>query len=335
MKDIAKACGVSVATVSKSLNDHSDIGTETKKRIRETAREMGYFPNSSARCLKTNRSYNLGVLFVDEARSGLTHNYFSNVLNSIKQTAEAAGYDLTFLNGSKQRRDGMSYLEHCKYRGLDGVIIACVNFDDPEVIELTRSGIPVVTIDHIFNDCCAVVSNNARGIGDLLSYVHSMGHHKVAYIHSDDRSAVTKSRISSFYIGIEQFGMYSPDEYEREAAYLDTEQAAKETLALLSLPNPPTCIFYPDDFSCFGGINAIRTRGLRIPQDISVVGYDGLSYAKYIEPQITTLEQDTEQLGRLATQKLIDLIEKPRTTLIEMLVVEGKVYAGKTVAKLN
>lgn len=334
MKDIATACNVSIATVSKALNDHSDIGKETKDKIKETARMLGYFPNSSARTLKTKRSYNLGVLFMDEAQSGLTHNYFAHVLNSIKQAAEASGYDITFLNGSKQRRDGMTYLEHCKYRGLDGVIIACVNFDDPEVLELVQSQIPLVTIDHIFNDCISVMSNNAKGMEDLLRYVASMGHKKVAYIHGNDNSSVTKSRVSSFFITAENLGMYVPDEYIREAPYLNTQEVARVTDELLNLSNPPTCIFYPDDFSSLGGMNAIRARGMSVPEDISIVGYDGLSITKYMEPQLTTLEQDTDSLGRIAVEKIVSLIERPKTTLIEMIVVEGKVFEGKTVKKL-
>ena len=99
MKDIAKKCNVSVASVSKALNGYPDIGEETKNMIIKTAAELGYLPNSSARVLKTKRSYNLGVLFVDEALSGLTHDYFNHVLESFKKTAEDKGYDITFTSG--------------------------------------------------------------------------------------------------------------------------------------------------------------------------------------------------------------------------------------------
>ena len=98
MKDIAKECGVSVATVSKSLNNYSDIGKETRDRILETAKKMGYYPNSSARALKTKRTYHLGVLFMDEANSGLTHHFFSRILESFKVTAESEGYDITVVS---------------------------------------------------------------------------------------------------------------------------------------------------------------------------------------------------------------------------------------------
>ena len=93
LKDIAAACNVSVATVSKALNDQHDVSQRTKDMIRSKARELGYFPNSAAKALKTNRSYNIGVLFVDEAQSGLTHDYFSNVLDSFKRTIEKDDYD--------------------------------------------------------------------------------------------------------------------------------------------------------------------------------------------------------------------------------------------------
>lgn len=335
MKDIAAACQVSIATVSKALNDHSDIGEETKERIRQAAKELGYQPNSSARTLKTNRSNNIGVLFMDEAQSGLTHHYFSHVLNAIKQEAESRGYDITFLNGSRQRKDGMTYLAHAKYRALDGVIIACVDFSDPEVLELVRSDLPVVTIDHVFNECISVVSNNAKGMEDLVRFVAEMGHRKVAYIHGKDRSMVTKTRISAFYRYAEEMGFYSPEEYDGEAPYLNLDEVEQATNRMLDLPNPPTCIFYPDDFSSMGGRNAIQARGLKIPEDISIVGFDGLNIAKLIEPKLTTLEQNTEELGKVAAQKMVDLIEKPKTTLIEMIVVNGKVAPGSTVANLN
>ena len=101
LKDIAQKCGVSVATVSKALNGHSDIGEDTRKRVAEVAREMGYVPNAVAKALKTDRTYNIGVLFVDEAGSGLTHDYFSHVLDGFKRQVEEAGYDLTFISNNK------------------------------------------------------------------------------------------------------------------------------------------------------------------------------------------------------------------------------------------
>lgn len=334
MKDISIACGVSVATVSKALNNHKDIGEETKKRIRQIAKEMGYVPNSASKALKTHRTYNIGVLFTDEAQSGLKHDYFSYVLDSFKQTIEQHGYDMTFINCCTTRKNRMSYLEHARYRGFDGVAIACVDFYAPEVMELVRSNIPVVTIDHLFHNRMGIISDNVKGMKDLLTFVYNKGHRRVAYIHGAD-SAVTQSRLSSFYKTAEELGLEIPDEYVQEAAYRDTKATFIKTLELLDLPEPPTCILYPDDFASFGGINAIKDKGLNIPQDISVAGYDGIRIGRHLEPLLTTLRQDTERLGAAAAENLIKLIEHPKTTVVQTIVIEGEVFEGRTVGEIS
>ena len=332
MKENAKKCNVSVASVSKALNGYSDISEETRKMILKTASEMGYLPNSSARTLKTKRSYNIGVMFVDEAASGLTHDYFNHVLETFKRTAEERGYDITFTSG-KISGQKLSYYEHCRYRGVDGVVIACVDFYADEVQELIRSEIPVVTIDHVFDGNIAVVSNNGQGMEDLVTYIYNQGHRRIAYIHGDNTS-VTRIRLTSFYRTLQRMGVETPDDYIKESPYRDADSAAKATRELLDLPNPPTCILYPDDYAAIGGINEIRERGLRIPEDISIAGYDGITITKILEPKLTTLCQDTVAIGRIAAEKLIDLIENPKTTMIDKFTVDGTLFKGASVKQL-
>ena len=333
MKEIAKRCNVSVATVSKALNDYIDIGPETKALVLKTAAEMGYLPNSSARALKTKRSYNLGVLFFDNAQSGLTHDYFNHVLESFRKTSQERGYDITFTIGKDSGRS-MNYYEHCRYRGVDGVVVACVDFYSNEVQELIRSSLPVVTIDHVFDGRIAVVSNNAQGMETLMSYVCENGHRKIAYIHGDD-SAVTRARLTSFYRTAMSLGLTIPEEYIRMCPYRDADKAAQETGYLLNLPDPPTCILYPDDYAAFGGFNELRERGLRVPEDISIVGFDGIMAARILEPKLTTMCQDTEAIGKIAASRLIDLIENPRITGAEIITVDGILFKGASVKSLQ
>ena len=333
LKDIAKQCGVSIATVSKALNDQRDIGEETKARIKKVANEMGYFPNSAARALKTNRSFNLGVLFQEEAGSGLTHEYFSGVLNGFKMQAESQGYDITFINNHYGNKK-MSCYEHCRYRNFEGVGIVCADFNDPGVLELMNSEIPVVTIDYAHYNCTAVSSNNIKGMEDLVRYVYSKGHRRIAYIHGQNFSYVTRERLTSFYRALEEVHLEVPDGYVREAAYLETKGAAEQTRELLKLPEPPTCILYPDDTALIGGKNVINEMGLRIPDDISIAGYDGTRVSQLVHPEVTTILQDTEEIGREAARRLIDSIEKPKTTLVERVVIEGTLLPGKSVGAI-
>ena len=331
MKDIAARCNVSVATVSKALNDQADIGEATRNLIKQTAKEMGYFPNSQARALRTNRSYNIGVLFVDEGQSGLTHDYFSRVLDSFKRTVEDHGYDLTFINCSKSRADRMSYLEHSRYRGFDGIVIACVDFSDPEVTELANSDIPLVTIDFVFNSRSSVISNNYNGMTALLDYVIKMGHKKIAYICGED-TAVTKNRLAAFYSELEKNNIEIPDDYVVNGSYRNIDKTEALTLKLLQRRDRPTCILYSDDYSAVGGLNAINKLGLKVPEDISVAGYDGINIASKLEPRLTTIRQNTTKIGETAALKLLSLIEKPRSTVEEQITVDGILIEGKSVS---
>ena len=331
MKDIAKACSVSVATVSKALSGQPDIGEQTRELICKTADSLGYMTNSAARALKTNRTYNIGVLFVDGRRSGLAHEYFSSMLESLKVEAERNGYDITFINRNVGAK-ATTYLQHCQYRGVDGVVIASVDFDDPQVLELVNSKLPVVTIDHVFNNRAAVVSDNVRGMEELVRYVYSKGHRRIAFIHGE-RTAVTENRLAGFYKSCDELGLEVPDAYVREGIYHDAARCAQETKALLALPQRPTCIIFPDDFSAMGGYSAIQQAGLRIPQDISVMGYDGIYLSRVMSPKLVTYQQNTMMLGRTAADKLVQMVEHPRVTLAEQLLVTGKLLDGSSVGR--
>lgn len=332
LKDISVRCGVSVATVSKALNGHKDVSAATKERLIKAAKEMGYFPNSQARALKTNRTYNLGVMFLDEAGSGLTHEFFAKVLNSFKMEAELEGYDITFINKDIGNRK-MSTYEHCKYRNVDGIVIACTDFTDPDVYEVINGDIPVVTIDHIFDCRTAVVSNNEGGIEALVNYVAGKGHRKIAYIQGN-KSAVAEKRMAGFYKACINRGIEVKPEWMISGDYHDPDNTYALTEKLLKSGDVPTCIFMPDDYSAIGGLNAIKDMGLSVPEDISVVGYDGIAYSQLLTPKLTTYLQDTAQIGATAAKQLISHIENPQTTFTEVVTVDGKILEGESVKQL-
>ena len=333
LKDISARCGVSVATVSKALNDHKDVSAETKQRLLQVAKEMGYFPNSQARALKTNRTYNLGVMFLDAADSGLTHEFFAKILNSFKTEAENFGYDITFINRNLGKRKMTTY-EHCKYRNVDGVLIACTDFTDPDVYEVINGNIALVTIDHIFDCRTAVLSDNFAGISALVEYVCNLGHKRLAFIQGN-KSAVAEKPLAGFYTACMKNGIEVRPENVIVADYHNPDLTYKYTKELLSREEPPTCIFVPDDYSAIGGYNAAHDLKLEVGKDVSFVGYDGISYSQFLNPKLTTYKQDTEQLGKLAAQQLIKLIENPHTTFTEVLTVSGEMLAGKSVGELK
>lgn len=330
MKDIAERCGVSVATVSKALSGQKDISTETIERVKKVAAELGYQTNSAARALRTNRTYNIGILFFDEGHSGLKHNYFSAVLESARVEAEKHGYDITFISANVGKRPA-TFLQHCRYRNVDGVIIACIDFKDQMVIELADSDVPMVSIDHIFNNRTAIISDNLYGEAELTRHAIEAGHTKIAFIHGES-TAVTENRLLGFFRECEKHGIHVPDSYVKSCSYRDPAGCQAAVKELLAETERPTCILFPDDLSTLGGVMAVREAGLKIPEDISVIGYDGLPISSIIEPKLTTWRQDTERMGSLAVQRLVDLIEKPRTTIPEVITVTGEYAEGGTLA---
>ena len=328
IKELSAACGLSVSTVSKALNDYPDVSSETREFVRANAARLGYRPNAIARGLKLGRTFNLGVLF-DNGDGGLTHNYFSPVLEAFKSEAERRGYDITFIThhlGSNR----MTYLEHCLYRNVDGVCIVCSDFADPEVIELVSGPLPVVTVDHVFHDHSCVESENRQGMTQLTRHILSLGHRRVAYIQGNHAS-VTAVRLTSFLRTMQEAGVEVPEECLVQSIYHNPAAARAATEQLLALPERPTCIIMSDDYAALGGMEAIRAHGLRIPQDISVAGYDGVPLLQMCQPRLTTVAQDTAAIGAAAARKLVHLIEQPRTTFQETISIPCRLIPGETV----
>ena len=330
---IAKTCGCSTATVSKALNGASDVSAETAERIRRTAQEMGYIANAAARALKTSRSFNFGVLFEDLTDSGLTHEFFSRILNSFKRRSEELGYDISFISDRLGGRE-MTYTEHARYRNCDGVLIASVEYNDPAVLELVNSGIPVVTIDYVFEHCGSIQSDNIQGMRDLVRHIHSQGHRQIAFIHGEE-TAVTKIRVASFWRTCRELGLEIPDEYVIPAFYHDPASVEEATRTLLALKNRPSCIIYPDDIAILGGLRELEKQNLSVPGDISVAGYDGIKFSQIIRPRLTTLEQDAEAMGTRAAEELAKAVEEGKLYIPGRIVIPGRVLPGGTVAQLK
>ncbi|MBR1820191.1 MAG: LacI family DNA-binding transcriptional regulator [Clostridia bacterium] len=332
IRDVARRCGLSISTVSKVFNGYPDISEATRRQVMDAARGIGYKPNALARALKTNRSYNLGVLFVDENISGLTHPFFAAVLNAFKAEAERHGYDITFINHNIGTME-MTYLEHCRYRNVDGVCLACVDFRSEEIYELIKDGIPCVTIDHMFDNHPSIISDNLNGIHMLVDRAAALGHRRIAYVHGQRNSLVTENRIKGFYRAMEYHGLEIPEGYVRQGRYDDVGSIRRHIQALLDRPDRPSCILLPDDASYFGALDALYERGLRVPQDISLAGYDGIRAVQAIHPRLTTVRQDSTAMGREAALRLIDHVEHPSTAVCDPVLIPCELMEGETLGK--
>lgn len=279
------------------------------------------------------KSKMIGVLFADKSNSGLTHAYFSGVLDSFKRAAEAKGYDIAFLNSNKQGENRKSYLEQTRENAYAGVVIACIEFEDEEVQELVKSDIPLAVIDEDIDGVINVQSDNVEGLKDLVKYICDMGHSKIAYIIGDDNT-VTKARLKGFIDVCKERGISIPADYVKNSYYRDMNRASYYTEELLRMPSPPTCILYSDDYAAIGGINVLHARGYDIPTDISVAGYDGLDILGLYEPRLSTVKQNTTEIGRIAAEELLADIEAGGRQGKRNIVVKTELEKGKTIGRI-
>ena len=332
LKDIARECKVSFSTVSKALKGSPEISIETTEFIKKKAQEMGYHPNIAARSLRTNRTYDIGVIFEDKTGAGFQHQYFATIISGIQKVAFQKGYEMTFVGGDSTKN--YDYYSHALARNYDGLAILSCDFTSSGITGLVKSEIPTVTLDYFYDlDHAAVMSDYSAGINELLEYVISMGHKKIAMIHGE-KTWVTDERIQAFNKVCKAHGIDVPAEYFAEGLYHDPVTSSAATEVFLSLPEPPTCIFYPDDYATLGGIRELTSRGLTPGKDISIVGYDGIALTSMMIPPLTTYEQNGETIGRVMAEALINKIENPENFEPKKEMITGRLIKGGTVVKL-
>lgn len=326
IKMVAEKCGLSIAAVSRALNNRPGISQERAEQVRQVAREMGYQPNEAARMLKTNRSKNIGILY----HNMLTHEFFAAVLEGIQTEAAQQGYEITFL----QSNQDLTYYEHARRRQCDGVILAQGPFNRGSVQPILDSGMPLVSIEYDHPGHTAVRNDNVRAMEEVVRYVHSLGHERIALIHGEP-CQVTDDRLTGFHRGCRDCGIDAPDEYVVPGHFRQMEENRPGVRRLLSLAKRPTCIIFPDDMCYLGGMAEIESMGLRIPEDVSCVGFGGVDLIRMMRPRLTTYSQNPREIGRRAAREVISAIEEPKFYAPHIAVVDGHIEPGDTVKDLR
>lgn len=331
IRDIAKYCNVSTATVSKAFSSDSDISYETMERVRAAARALGYYPSAAARSLKTQRACNLGLLAQLNHSNGVYTEFVTRVLNAFQAEAEHNGYDMTFVSKSLSGKT-MSYEEHCLYRNFEGVAVICADFFSQQIRALLEKDLPCVTVDYQCERHASVMTDTQAAYDEMADFVYRRGHRRIAVIR-DDSTVIADLRHQCLRSAFQARGLELADGRIFACTFNHVDEAARATEQVLALADVPSCIFYPDDIACIGGINALRQRGYRVPQDISVVGFDGMQLSQVIQPHLTTYRQDMETIGRTALQLLLEAIQDPKGEKPHRL-IPGEMLPGETVARV-
>ncbi|TDL31107.1 LacI family transcriptional regulator [Jeotgalibacillus sp. S-D1] len=305
--DIAKKTGFSITTVSKALNNYTDVSEKTKKIILDAVEEIGYYPNSIARSLTTKKSWTLGVIFVEDLGVGITHPFFSAVIESFKKHVEALGYDIIFLSrkiGGEQK----TYLDHALHRGVDGVIVVCSNYRDTETKRLIESPLPSVVVDLHSDKSSVVYSDNYQGSILAVKHLYSLGHRKIAHIKGAEQTFAGLERLRGYHDAVTDLQLDLQKDYVADGGFFSYEGGYAAMKELISLDDRPTAVYIAGDNMTLGAMNACKEMKISIPDDISLIGFDDIEVAKHVTPALTTIRQDTDLIGKKASELLVNQI---------------------------
>ncbi len=304
--DIAEATGYSAPTVSKALNGQGSLSEETRQRILDKAKELGYEPNITARTLTTKKSHLIGVIYDDTGMNmGFAHPLFSPVLTRFREKIEAAGYDIIFLS----RHFNMTYFSHANFRCIDGVIIINPATNTPaDFQDFIKTDLPRVSTNSVFEGIPTVITENVQSGYDAAEYLVKHGHKKIAYISApvNGISTAPDERFEGFKSALEHYQLYDESLYELSADW--TKECGAEAFGrLIKRRKDITAVFVTNDQLAFGVYEYAKKHGIRIPEDISVIGFDDEIASEYLG--LTTFRQSTTEIADIASQLMLDQID--------------------------
>jgi DNA-binding LacI/PurR family transcriptional regulator len=328
IKDISRLSGFSVTTVSKVLNNYNDISQSTKDKILKICEEVGYIPNQSARSLVTQKSYTIGIIYEESTGVGLQHPLFSKILESFKNVVESKGYDILFLSNSMGTMQG-SYLQHSLRKRVEGILVLCGDFARADFLEVYASDIPTIVIDFEYENVHTVTSNNKLGVYQAVRYLRDLGHKKVGQIHGALSLGIGEQRYYYFFEAMKKYGLEIHDQYSVEGDFFMKEDGYRAMKQILELEDPPTGIFCASDMLALGAIQAIREADKRVPEDFSIIGFDGIEIGQLLNPPLTTIKQDTTKMGKIAANQVLNMIndvekKEQQTVFVDTLLISGE-----------
>ncbi len=317
IKDIARVVGVSPTAVSRALNDYTDISEETRVKIKRIARELGYRRNAIARGLVRNKTDTVGLFVLGRGGSGFGDPFAYEVVLGVMDTVSAAGYDLVLYGvGGQAVGAAASYVGKCKERRVDAVILMGIRTDDPQYRTLGDLDVPCVLIDVAppHEGIGFVSSDNVSGTKQAVEHLLSLGHTRIAMLNGHPFATVSAERLEGYKLGLMNAGLpYDADLTFEGDFSQDSGARAAEYYWGLPAERRPTAVVSASDIMAIGLIQGLKARGVRVPDDVSVVGFDDIPSAEHVEPPLTTVRQARYNLGATAARMVIQGVEQGRS----------------------
>lgn len=302
-RDVARLAGVSQPTVSRALRDDPKVSEATKHRVREAAATLGYAPNQIGRALSMGRSTRVGLLVTD-----LDNEFYSYVIAPMHQEFEKLGYELLLITESSEQAPAP---EHIAAAGLCGVILATTTLDSAMPVRLADRGIPFVYFNRTTTGVPAdsVTVDPRPGLTDLVDAIATSGHRRVGAIFGPSNTSTGEEREHALRDLLGDHGLWLPERCVRRGPY-DFNTGHASMHELLDTDEPPTVVVCGNDIVAFGALNAAAERGLDVPGDVSVIGFDDLPTANWTLIQLSTVTYDLDEMSRATARMMVARVEQ-------------------------
>jgi DNA-binding LacI/PurR family transcriptional regulator len=313
IKDIAKALGISTSTVSRALRDSYEISPETKQLVLDCAEKLNYRPNPIALSLKERKSRSIGVVVCE-----IANNFFSQVINGIESIAYDRGYNVIISQTRESYEREVMDLQYLASRSVDGLLISL----STETNDLTHlkglhaKGLPIVFFDRITEEINThkVIVDNFKGAFEATEHLINNGHRRIAVISNSEFLSITHERVAGYREAFIRNGIQIDEDYVQHCFYggMIFEEIEDAVNKLFTLRNKPEAIFTTSDKLTTGCLKTLKRRGLKVPHDVSLVGFSNSDIAELIDPPLTVVRQPAYEMGKDATDLLLQLIDSKR-----------------------
>jgi LacI family transcriptional regulator len=327
-KDVAERAGVSVAVVSYVVNHGPrTVSAKARARVQAAIAELGYFPNELARSLRLQQSSTIGAIV-----PRLTNPVYAEIIRDFENVCSQEGYLVLLCNTERQAERERKFVQMLRAKQVDGVVITPHANPENLIAPLLERKIPVVVLEHDLPGVNCVAVDELLGGRLATTHLLELGHKRIGLLKHKPTSALSNLRAQGYRQSLLEYGMSLDSTLEIECD--GTHAAGAEAMrALLELAQPPSAVVTHNDVLALGVLHAIFAAGLRVPQDISVVGYDDIASAAYFQPPLTTVRSPKAQMGALAGQILLEMIKQPtlepRTVLLPVELIVRRSSAAK------
>lgn len=301
IREVAERAGVSTSTVSHVVNETRYVSPAIHVRVRQAMAELGYQPNALARSLRVKRSQTLGMLVPDIANP-----FFAEIVRAIEEVAFQAGYSLFLCSSEGDLAKERLFANVLVEKQVDGIVFVAAGASVDVVERLVARAVPMVLIDRELPgvQVDVVLADNLAGGKNATAHLAELGHRRIACITGPSELTLSAQRVIGYRATLQEYAI-APDETLVRRGSFDFASGLCLTQTLLDLPNRPTAIFACNDVMAIGAMHAVLTAGLRVPEEISVIGFDDVPVAPYTNPPLTTIAQPIAGFGQTAIQMLL------------------------------